>query len=296
LWSTGHDPVEQRRHNEGHESGTTPVRERHDREAQRRTSERQGALTSHASHGDGIMITNRHHLILLVSVAAWSAACADPAAGPATHSLRPSSGGGAAELTCEVKITPRSAGASTASTASTASPGVSAGSSGSILCRPNGQTGASAANRGAYGVTAGGSATVSARDSILEAQGTDISIQFDSVQITENFLTLVRTLTAWTSITNMLPGPIGTSDGVHAAASGTRVFFASGPSTLSGIGVVTVGNATGTGTFTSTGQQYFEYNGIIAPGASSGTIGWQFNSALAVNSFTFGIGVDAIVP
>ena len=124
----------------------------------------------------------------------------------------------------------------------------------------------------------------------------NISIQFDSVQITENVLTLVRTLTAWTSINNMLPESIGTSDGVHPAANGTRVFFTTGPSTLSGVGVVTIGNASGTGTFTSPGQQYFEYNGIIAPGAFSGTIGWQFNSALAVNSFTFGIGVDAIVP
>jgi hypothetical protein len=70
----------------------------------------------------------------------------------------------------------------------------------------------------------------------------------------------------------------------------------SGPSTLSGVGVVTIANATGTGTFTTTGQQYFKYSGIIAPGASSATIGWQFTSALAVNSFTFGIGVDAVVP
>jgi hypothetical protein len=142
----------------------------------------------------------------------------------------------------------------------------------------------------------GGNRTVFAADSILENQGTDIAIQFDSVQVTENVLTLVRTLTAWTSVTNMLPEDIGTSDGVTPAANGTRVFFNSGPSTLSGFGVVTIGNATGSGTFTAPDQQYFEYAGIIAPGATSGTMGWQFNSALDVNSFTFGIGVDAIVP
>jgi hypothetical protein len=135
-----------------------------------------------------------------------------------------------------------------------------------------------------------------ASDSILEDQGTDISIQFDSAQIVDNVLTLARTLTVWTSVRNMLSVDIGTSDGSTPAAKGTRVFFTTGPSTLSGVGVVTVGNATGTGTFTATGQQYFQYNGIIAPGSSSGTIGWQFNSVIAVTSFTFGIGVDAIVP
>jgi hypothetical protein len=232
------------------------------------------------------MITNRLHLILLLAAVTLSAACADSSTGPAPHSLRgysgSSSSGVSAQLTCEVTITPRSV------TTTAATPGVSAGSSGSIVCRPNAHA--------AGGAAAGGQRTVSAADSILENQGTDVSIQFDSVQITENVLTLVRTLTAWTSVTNMLAMPMGTSNGVTPAANGTRVFFSSGPSTLSGIGVVTVANATGTGTFTATGQQYFQYSGIIAPGASSGTIGWQFNSALAVNSFTFGIGVDAIVP
>ena len=231
------------------------------------------------------MINNRLHLSLLLTAVTLSAACADPSTGPGPHTLRSPSGGVAAQLTCEVQMTPP------ATTTST-SPGVSAGSSGSIVCRPNGRTAVGVAG----GAATGGNRTVAAADSILENQGTDITIRFDSVQITTNFLTLVRTLTAWTSVTNMLPMPIGTSDGVTPAANGTRVFFSSGPSTLSGIGVVTVGNAAGTGAFTATGQQYFKYSGIIAPGASSATIGWQFNSALAVNSFTFGIGVDAVVP
>jgi hypothetical protein len=234
------------------------------------------------NYGDRIMVINRLHLILLLSAVTLSAACAEPSAGPA-HSLRASSGG-TAQLTCDVQIAPRTA------TATTTAPGVSAGSSGSIICR--GEAGAVAATAGA----AGAKRTVSAADSILEDQGTDISIQFDSVQVTDNVMTLETTLTAWTSVTNMLAIPMGTSDGVTPAANGTRVFFISGPSTLSGIGLVTIGNATGTGTFTAADQQYFEYDGIIAPGTSSGTIGWQFDTALDVTSFTFGIGVDAIVP
>jgi hypothetical protein len=240
------------------------------------------------------MIINRLHLFLLLSAVTLTAACADSSTGPAPHSLRGTSGGtsgGTAQLTCDVQITPRTV------TTTTAGPGVSAGSSGSIICRSNARAAAAAA-AAAVGTAgaAGGKRTVSATDSILEDQGTDISIQFDSVQIAENVLTLVRTLTAWTSVTNMLAMPMGTADGVTPATNGTRVFFISGPSTLSGVGVVTIGNATGTGTFTAADQQYFQYNGIIEPGASSGTIGWQFSSALVVNSFTFGIGVDAIVP
>jgi hypothetical protein len=244
-----------------------------------------------------IMMINRLHLILLLMAVTLSAACADSSTGPATHSLRASSGGTSAQLTCTVRFTPRT------DATTTASPGVSAGSNGSvsaggggsIACRSN----ARAATGPATSAAASGAASQRpgvAADSILEDQGTDVSIQFDSVQVTDNVLTLVRTLTAWTSVTNMLPEDIGTSDGVTPATNGTRVFFNSGPSTLSGVGVVTVGNATGTSTFTAPDQQYFEYDGIIGPGASSGTIGWQFNSELDVNSFTFGVGVDAIVP
>jgi hypothetical protein len=217
-----------------------------------------------------------------MTATAFVVACGDPPTGAATHALRTSPGGVATPLICQVQIAPQSS-------ASAADPGVSAGSSSaSVTCRPS-------ANAAAQSVT-GGNRTMYASDSILEDQGTDISIQFDSVQIVDNVLTLARTLTVWTSVSNMLSVDIGTRDGSTPATNGTRVFFTSGPSTLSGVGVVTIGNATGTGTFTATGQQYFQYNGIIAPGLSSGTIGWQFNSVIAVNSFTFGIGVDAIVP
>jgi hypothetical protein len=229
-----------------------------------------------------MMHTTRWHLSVLISAAAFIAGCGDLPTSTATHALRTSPGGGAGPLTCQVQIAPQAS-------ASAANPGVSAGSSGpSVTCRPSGNAAAQAA--------AGGNRTMYASDSILEDQGTDISIQFDSVQIVNNVLTLARTLTVWTSVSNMLSVGIGTSNGSTPAANGTRVFFTSGPSTLSGVGFVTIGNATGTGTFTATGQQYFQYNGIIAPGSSSGTIGWQFNSVIAVNSFTFGIGVDAIVP
>jgi hypothetical protein len=232
------------------------------------------------------MHTTRWHPSVLISAAAFIVACGDPPTSAATHALRTSPGGVAAPLICQVQIAPQAS-------ASAANPGVSAGSSSaSVTCRPSG-------NAAAQSVTGGnrtGNRTMYASDSILEDQGTDVSIQFDSVQIVNNVLTLARTLTVWTSVSNMLSVDIGTSDGSTPAANGTRVFFTSGPSTLSGVGVVTIGNATGTGTFTATGQQYFQYNGIIAPGSSSGTIGWQFNSVIAVNSFTFGIGVDAIVP
>jgi hypothetical protein len=229
-----------------------------------------------------MMRTTRLHLSVLFSAAALTVACGDLPTSAATHALRTSSGGVASPLTCQVQIAPTAA-------ASVANPGVSAGSSSaSVTCRPSGNAAAQSAS--------GGHRTMYASDSILENEGTDISIRFDSVQIVNNALTLARTLTVWTSVTNMLSVDIGTSDGITPAAKGTRVFFATAPSTLSGVGIVTVGNATGVSAFTAPDQQYFEYDGIIAPGSSSGTIGWQFNSVLAVNSFTFGIGVDAVVP
>jgi hypothetical protein len=103
------------------------------------------------------MIINRLHLCLLLAAVTMSAGCADSSTGPAAHSFRGSSAG-MAQLTCDVQITPRTV------TTTTAAPGVSAGSSGSIVCRGN--AGAIAATAGAAGA-AGGKPTVSAADSIL---------------------------------------------------------------------------------------------------------------------------------
>ena len=101
-------------------------------------------------------------------------------------------------------------------------------------------------------------------------------------------------------VVNHIAKPLGTSDGVHAAANGTRVFIISGPTVLAdaGLGIlptIAVNNATGTGTFTSPGQKYFQYAGIIKPDSASVSVTWTFG-VLDVGKFNFQVGVDAITP
>ena len=51
--------------------------------------------------------------------------------------------------------------------------------------------------------------------------------------------------------------PMGTPDG--STVTGLKVFFHDGPTVTGGTGAVSVSNADGTGTFSGSGQSYFEY-------------------------------------
>jgi hypothetical protein len=110
----------------------------------------------------------------------------------------------------------------------------------------------------------------------------------------------VGTMSVPITIVNHIPKPLGTSDGVTPAANGTRVFIMSGPTVLTCGGLcigatVTVTNSTGTGTFTTANQMYFEYSGIIQPDSASAPVTWTF-AILEANKFNFQVGVDAVVP
>lgn len=104
------------------------------------------------------------------------------------------------------------------------------------------------------------------------------------------------TFSADVSLQNLLPQPMGTTDGTTPAASGVRIFFASQPVTTGGTGNVTVQNPDGTGTFTAAGQPYFQYPGILAPGATSAARTWQFQLDPGVTLFTFSVYVAAPLP
>lgn len=139
--------------------------------------------------------------------------------------------------------------------------------------------------------------TAFASDTILE-RFDDIGFTYDTP--TWSLVLGSGTMSVNIKVVNHIAKPLGTSDGVHAAANGTRVFVMSGPTVLvnGGLGVlptVTVNNSTGTGTFTSTGQKYFQYSGIIKPDSASAAVSWSF---LIVNTskFNFQVGVDAITP
>jgi hypothetical protein len=138
---------------------------------------------------------------------------------------------------------------------------------------------------------------VFASDTILE-RFDDIGFAYGTP--TWSLIVGAGTVTVPIMIVNHIAKPLGTTDGAHPAANGTRVFIVSGPTVLvgSGLGVlptVTVNNSTGTGTFTSTGQKYFQYSGIIKPDSASTAMSWTF-AVLDVSKFNFQVGVDAITP
>jgi hypothetical protein len=96
--------------------------------------------------------------------------------------------------------------------------------------------------------------------------------------------------------TNQLEYPIGTTDGVNADPNGLRVFFYDGVHTTGGTGAVTVANADGVGTFTATGQPYFRYSGVLAPGATTAARRWKLRFAPGVQTFSFTVYVSTPVP
>ncbi|MBB4637537.1 DNA/RNA non-specific endonuclease [Longimicrobium terrae] len=90
------------------------------------------------------------------------------------------------------------------------------------------------------------------------------------------------------TVTNLLTDQaIGTRDGVTAHPQGVRVFLVSEPSVTGGTGSVSVANATGDSTITAPDQPYFQYNGVLAPNATSPAKRWSFALNGAVESFSF---------
>jgi hypothetical protein len=96
------------------------------------------------------------------------------------------------------------------------------------------------------------------------------------------------------SIKNLRPQPIGTLDGVTTDSS-LSVFIASGPTTASGTGFVSVANATGVGAFTSPNQPYFKYGQILAQSVTSSNKNWVLHYDPGVLTFTFLLYVSASV-
>ncbi|MGH7591513.1 MAG: hypothetical protein ACREL2_08745, partial [Gemmatimonadales bacterium] len=78
-------------------------------------------------------------------------------------------------------------------------------------------------------------------------------------------------------------------------SSGISVFFVSGPD-ASPVGAVTVDNATGTQTFTASGQPYFLYDTLLTAGQISTAINWHFLLAGGATSFTFSVLVASDQP
>ncbi|HET7233339.1 MAG TPA: Ig-like domain-containing protein [Longimicrobium sp.] len=104
------------------------------------------------------------------------------------------------------------------------------------------------------------------------------------------------------TVGNLIPQPMGTTDGATPDAEGVRVIFSSGPTVTVGTGPVSVANADGTGTFTAAGQPFFRYtkelgaDGILSQNEASSAKSWQFSVPAGATTFTFQLYVVAEVP
>jgi hypothetical protein len=93
------------------------------------------------------------------------------------------------------------------------------------------------------------------------------------------------------TLQNLTAQALGTADGVTPSADGVRVFFSTPPVATEGTGPVEVANADGEGFFTAAAQEFFRYDGILAPGDTSDAKEWRFTVPGTVQRFTFGVYV-----
>jgi hypothetical protein len=118
--------------------------------------------------------------------------------------------------------------------------------------------------------------------------GQDLYVQLTSAGTAYDAGTEV--LSSTVTVQNLTRLAMGTSDG--STVDGVKVFFYEGPTVTSGTGTVTVLNPDGTGTFTGSGQPYFNYPEILAPMEISDGKLWEFSAPATVNTFTFAVYVS----
>jgi hypothetical protein len=144
--------------------------------------------------------------------------------------------------------------------------------------------------------TATGARSTHAEDVIVGRQNVDVTLKFTGTTFGSSLVSTNVT------VTNLLSQPMGTTDGVTTTATGTEVFFLSGPTVTNGSGLsqsVSIANADGTCNCTNFMQSYFKYTPFIPAGGTSAAKAWQFNvSAVfgSIESFTFQVEIDAALP
>jgi len=175
---------------------------------------------------------------------------------------------------------------------------LSQGNQPAVTCVPAGPGGAArsgmASGGAARGTTAPAAASrVGANDIIIGQQNIDVYVALSGFSYTAG--TGIFQFNA--TVKNLLNQPLGTTDGVHAMANQTRIFFYTLPAVTHGVGTVTVHNPDGFGFFTqSQPQPYYEYTSPIAPGATTAAKTWQLALTGSVTGFTFAVEVDAAIP
>jgi hypothetical protein len=95
------------------------------------------------------------------------------------------------------------------------------------------------------------------------------------------------------TVQNLLNEAIGTPDGSTPADDGIRVFFATGPTSVTGS--VSVANEDGTAFFTDANQPFYRYPEVLAKDQVSAARTWQFSVEPSVTAFSFRVYVSTDV-
>lgn len=111
--------------------------------------------------------------------------------------------------------------------------------------------------------------------------------------VSSNLVVTPDTFALDVTVTNLIPQPLGTTDGTTRDPAGVRVFFTAEPTSAQG--EVTVANPDGTAMFTAAQQPYFQYDTLLAQDSTSAPKRWKFATDPAVTSFQFTVMVSAAV-
>src|SRR6059058_3733343 len=100
------------------------------------------------------------------------------------------------------------------------------------------------------------------------------------------------------TVENLIAQSMNTADGTTPDAGGVKVFFNAGPTVTGGTGVVSVANPDGTGAFTGSSQEYFQYSdgAVLLSGATTAAKLWQFSVPTTVTTFEFQVFVTTTLP
>jgi hypothetical protein len=98
------------------------------------------------------------------------------------------------------------------------------------------------------------------------------------------------------TVQNLMTQPMGTTDGVTAAAGGTKLFVVRGPSVYSGTGTITIPSDSGVGDFTGPNQPYWQYDGIIKTDSVSKSSNWKFDLPSQASGIEFAIEITSPIP
>lgn len=109
------------------------------------------------------------------------------------------------------------------------------------------------------------------------------------------FSTFADTIQFDVTVENLIPQPLGTTDGVSVDPNGVRVFFYQGPVSNNPSAAASVGNADGEAFFTAANQPYFQWNEMLAPNQTSAPRTWKIQYTPGSTSVSFRVYVSAQV-